>query len=50
MAWGKHYKKNAKFTGKYIFKITMSSFRGTHTEIGSEVSIIQRHATVNKER
>ena len=56
----KQYEKNYKesvnlFENSYL-KLTISSFRWTHThthtyrEIDSEVSIVQRYATVNEER
>ena len=56
MTWGKNYKENANLLENSHFKLTISSFRWTHThtqthtEMDSEVSIVQRYATVNEER
>ena len=50
MAWEKTTERMQNLLEKTYLKLTMSSFRWIHTEIGSELSIVQRHATVNKER
>lgn len=50
MAWENTAKRMQNLLENTYLKLTMSSFRWTHTEIGSELSIIQRHARVNKER
>ena len=50
---GKKLQRECKFIGKFTFKINHIQFQvntHTHTEMDSEVSIVQRYATVNEER
>ena len=48
---GKKLQRECKFIGKFTFKINHIQFHvNTQTDMDSEVSIVQRYATVNEER